>query len=110
MTDVLRITCFKWYDANYRWNKIYAHDALHVNRLRNMVDRHTTIPHEFCCITDDAEGIDQGLAGNNPSGIRLMHPLEFEEFGFAPEIIGVHQSELFFEHTIRLHHCDTAWL
>ena len=61
MTDVLRITCFKWYDANYRWNKIYAHDALHVNRLRNMVDRHTTIPHEFCCITDDAEGIDQDI-------------------------------------------------
>lgn len=61
MADRLVVTCFKWFDPSYRWNKLYLHDALHVNRLRAAVARNLKMPHEFVCITDDAEGIDDDI-------------------------------------------------
>lgn len=36
----------------------------YVERLRNMVARHTTIPYEFACLTDDPTPID---------GVRIIH-------------------------------------
>lgn len=59
--DVLQVGCFKWHDPNYRWNKLYAHDAKHVNILARSVARNTTIPYEFFCVTDDPTGLDDGI-------------------------------------------------
>lgn len=33
----------------------------YVNRLYNMVNRHTTVPFEFVCFTDDTRGIKDGI-------------------------------------------------
>lgn len=48
----IAVACVKWgtkYDSEY------------VNRLRNMVARHLSFPHEFICFTDDAVGLDDGI-------------------------------------------------
>lgn len=58
---MIHITCFKWFDPNYRWNSVYAHDAEHVNHLNRAVARNTTIPYEFSCITDDPSGLDADI-------------------------------------------------
>jgi len=39
-----------------RYGTKYGRD--YVERLRNMVSRHLTVPYEFVCLTDDAESID----------------------------------------------------
>lgn len=51
---MITVVCWKWrgrpgYHTHYT--------AGHVNRLRSMVSRHLHVPHEFVCVTDDAEGI-----------------------------------------------------
>ena len=46
------ILCMKWgtkYGAEY------------VNRLYNMVKRHTTLPFKMVCLTDRTEGIDPNV-------------------------------------------------
>ena len=46
------IVCLKWgtkYPAEF------------VNRLHNMVRRNTTVPVNFYCITDNADGLDEGI-------------------------------------------------
>lgn len=46
------ILCMKWgtkYGAEY------------VNRLYNMVNRHTTLPFKMVCLTDRTEGIDPNV-------------------------------------------------
>lgn len=53
----LRIVTFKWRTPGYR----SAFSAEHVNVLRNMVERHYDAPHEFLCVTDDAEGLDRRI-------------------------------------------------
>lgn len=51
----MRVVTWKWKPlAGYRSTFL----AEHVNTLRNMVARHYNKPHEFVCITDDANGID----------------------------------------------------
>lgn len=46
------IICMKW-GTKY--------DALYVNRLYSMVQRHLTLPHRFICFTDDAQGLMEGI-------------------------------------------------
>jgi len=36
-------------------------DSSYVNKLKNMVKRHLSLPFEFWCFTDDANGIDQDV-------------------------------------------------
>lgn len=46
------VCCVKWgtkYPSHY------------VNRLRNMVRRHLSYPHDFVCLTDDPAGLDRGI-------------------------------------------------
>ena len=43
------VVCVKW------GNKYISQ---YVNVLHNMVKRHTTIPYEFHCITEDPKGLD----------------------------------------------------
>jgi len=35
--------------------------SLYVNRLRNMIRRHLSVPHEFWCFTEDSTDIDSGV-------------------------------------------------
>lgn len=35
--------------------------AVYVNRIKNMVSRHLTLPHRLVCFTDDPAGIDQDI-------------------------------------------------
>jgi hypothetical protein len=58
---MLTVACFKWFDRNGRYNDRFLYTAEHVNRLRRMVDRHLSTPHDFVCITDDAGGLDAGI-------------------------------------------------
>jgi len=54
----LTVVCWKWKPSGpYRSN----FDGSHVNVLRNMVERHLHVPHEFVCITDDDDGIDSRI-------------------------------------------------
>ena len=46
------VVCVKW------GNKYISQYA---NILYNMVNRHTTVPYEFHCITDDPSGLDQHI-------------------------------------------------
>lgn len=51
------VVCFKWQTPGYRG----IFNASHVNTLRDMVARHYPDPHRFICVTDDAEGIADGI-------------------------------------------------
>jgi hypothetical protein len=42
--------------ACWRWGEMFG--PIYVNRLRAMVERHLHIPHQFVCITRNAEGFD----------------------------------------------------
>lgn len=54
----LVVCCWKWRSPpGYR----STFGGEHVNVLRRMVARHYPDPHEFVCITDDAEGIDADI-------------------------------------------------
>lgn len=52
------IVTFKWKGPESYRSK-YA--AQHVNVLRSMFERHLKMPHDFVCITDDAEGLDERI-------------------------------------------------
>lgn len=58
----MKIVCFKWnHTGGYKLpslNVIGQYTAEHVNRLYRAVQRHTTVEHEFICITDDPEGVE----------------------------------------------------
>lgn len=54
---MIRIVTWKWSKYGYR-SKFTGE---HVNLLRDMVRRNTTVPHEFVCITDDPSGIDKDI-------------------------------------------------
>jgi hypothetical protein len=50
MTD-LTVTCFYWQDNQRR--RDYSFDPVHILILRDMVDRHLTVPHRFVCVTNE---------------------------------------------------------
>lgn len=58
----LKIVTFKWrHDKGVALPaiaKIGQYGANHVNKLFHGIERHTTIPHEFICITDNPNGIE----------------------------------------------------
>src|SRR6185295_20131723 len=51
---MLRIVTFKWAPAPVYRSKF---EAKHVNVMAAMVQRFYRAPHEFICITDDADGL-----------------------------------------------------
>jgi hypothetical protein len=55
---MLTIVAFKWFDPNGRHNHLFVYGPEYVNILRNMLERHLSIPHRLVCVTDDPEGID----------------------------------------------------
>jgi hypothetical protein len=55
---MLTVVCWKWFDPNGRHNHLFVYGPDYVNILRNMLERHLTIPHRLICVTDDPEGID----------------------------------------------------
>ena len=61
-SKMLKVVCFKWnHTGGYRLpslSVIGQYTAAHVNNMYRAVQRHTTVPHEFICITDDPEGIE----------------------------------------------------
>lgn len=54
---MISFVCFKWHADGYR----SKFDGAHVNALRDMVAKHYPDPHRFICITDNAEGIADGI-------------------------------------------------
>ena len=50
--DTNHVVCVKWGD---KYVSKYA------NVLNNMVKRHTKVPYQFHCITDDATGLDPAV-------------------------------------------------
>jgi hypothetical protein len=91
------VICWRWRPrAGYR--STFGPET--VNVLRAMVRRHYPHPHAFCCVTDDAEGLDPSVdvlpawndyaevasphGGLNPScyrRLRLFHPDAAQWFG-----------------------------
>lgn len=49
---MITVVCFLWHDPNGKNNDLYIYGVEHVAKLKRMVDRHLTVPHEFVCITD----------------------------------------------------------
>lgn len=43
----------------WRWGEKYT--AAHVNTLKRMVERWYPVPHYFMCVTDDDQGLDDGI-------------------------------------------------
>lgn len=58
---MLTVVCWLWRDENYRFNSLFRYGPEHVNTLRAMVRRNLSIDHEFACITDDPQGIDEDI-------------------------------------------------
>jgi hypothetical protein len=58
---VLTVLTFLWNDPQYRHNDLYLYDAGYVNRMRHMLARHLTLPHELVCCTDMPEGLDGAI-------------------------------------------------
>lgn len=54
----------------YRWGTRYGVE--YVNKLKNMVGRHLSVPHTFHCVTDSAAGLDPGIVAH-----------ELKDFGVA---------------------------
>lgn len=95
--EPLTIVCWKWQGpSDYR--SYFRAEA--VNILRRMVKRHYARPHRFCCVTNDAEGLDPEVeviadradfanlpsphGGKNPScyrRLRMFAPDAAETFG-----------------------------
>lgn len=55
---MLQVGCFKWKPKELYRTKFISE---HVNVLRHMVDRWYPDPHEFFCVTDDPEGLEEGI-------------------------------------------------
>src|SRR3990167_10267184 len=49
---MLTVVCFLWHDPQGVRNDIYVYDESHACRLKQMVERNLTIPHEFICVSD----------------------------------------------------------
>ncbi len=67
MSTPVNVVCMKWgalYGPHY------------VNRLKNMVRRHLPAPHRFCCLTDDAAGLDADVEALPIPPIRIDPPYE----------------------------------
>ncbi len=57
--DMITVCCLLWSDPYGVRNPIYIFDETHVRALKQMVEKHLTIPHEFICVTHQPiEGID----------------------------------------------------
>ena len=57
---MLSIVCWKW-KAHAKSRRHQKFTSEHVNTLKRMVARHYHDDHEFVCITDDPEGIDEDV-------------------------------------------------
>jgi hypothetical protein len=60
-----QILCMKWGDR---------YPAEYVNRLYAMVQRHTTPPLRFICMTDDATGLDAGIEAWDCPAVDVPEP------------------------------------
>lgn len=58
MLSDFAIVTFKWKGPDHYRSK---YTAQHVNTLRRMFERHLHIAHDFVCVTDDPEGLDDGI-------------------------------------------------
>jgi hypothetical protein len=55
---VITVCPFLWWDPQGVRNDVYVYGPEHVHRLRTMVERNLTVPHEFVCVSDrPIEGI-----------------------------------------------------
>lgn len=57
---MITVACWKWrrIATGHQLPHVVDYTAEHVHRLRDMVQRNTTVEHQFVCITDDPEGLD----------------------------------------------------
>src|SRR3990167_4435048 len=49
---MLTICPFLWFDHQSPRKDIYVYDESHVHRLKRMVEKNLTVPHEFICVSD----------------------------------------------------------
>ncbi len=56
----LQIVLWKWSNPN-RLHILFDYSADAVNRLRQQLAEHLSIPHDVICITDNPAGIDSGI-------------------------------------------------
>jgi hypothetical protein len=73
------VVCWKWKPEPGAKHeaKRNGFSAGHVNRLRAMVERNTTVRHEFICVTDDWKGLHSSVKVVNVD----RHFGEFKELG-----------------------------
>ncbi len=55
MTDLI-VTCFYWSDPERKRDYTFTPD--NVDILKNMVERHLSVPHKFICVTNEEVGDD----------------------------------------------------
>lgn len=62
MAEPLKVVCFKWKPRPKKGYSepphVVSYGPEHVLTLRNMVARHLSMDHEFLCVTDDPEGLE----------------------------------------------------
>jgi hypothetical protein len=99
----LTVVCWKWQAAK-AYRSTFGAEA--VNTLRRMVARHYARPHRFCCVTNDADGLDPQVevipdredfkdlpsphGGHNPSCYRRLRLFEPEAGAtFGPRFVSL---------------------
>lgn len=58
---LITVVCFLWHDPTGRHNHLYEYSAEYVNKLRSMLARHLSLPHELVCVTDEPDGLHRDI-------------------------------------------------
>ena len=83
---MLTVLCFKWQSANGVKSGLYRYAADDVNRLRSMLERNLSLPHEVVCCTDDASGLDSRVRAVPLPAEVLDMGMEFPKlYAFHPD-------------------------
>lgn len=76
---MIAVVCWKWKPESgaKHEEKRRSFSALHVNRLKAAVEKNTSIPHNFVCVTDDWAGLHSSVQVVNID----RHFKEFSDWG-----------------------------
>lgn len=70
---MLTVCCFLWWDERGKRNPLYVYGRKHVARLKAMLARHLSLPHELVCVTN-IPGKVEGVCRTVPLDMRTFVP------------------------------------
>jgi hypothetical protein len=73
------------------------YSSLYVNRLKNMIKRHLTVPFRFVCFTDNPEGIDNDVVIEPLPSHDRISGWWWKPYLFKPGLFPLGETVLFFD-------------